>query len=201
MGTRNLICVYLDGEYKVAQYGQWDGYPEGQGIACLEFLRDKVNWLLFAERLRRLSWIDDRKLKLIRKPYQHPSGGMTMEMSDLFEQTYPEFSRNTAAEILELIQDDKLMMNKLVDNLDFAAEDDCEWCYVIDIDKGSFEVYEGWNKEQLTPDERFYELDRELNNGSKKRPWHAAKLRAMFDLNNLPDNETFLREFSGGEEE
>lgn len=31
MGTRNLTAVYLDGQYKVAQYGQWDGYPEGQG--------------------------------------------------------------------------------------------------------------------------------------------------------------------------
>lgn len=23
MGTRNLTAVYLDGQYKVAQYGQW----------------------------------------------------------------------------------------------------------------------------------------------------------------------------------
>ena len=28
MGTRNLTVVYLDGQYKVAQYGQWDGYPK-----------------------------------------------------------------------------------------------------------------------------------------------------------------------------
>lgn len=26
MGTRNLTVVYIDGKYKVAQYGQWDGY-------------------------------------------------------------------------------------------------------------------------------------------------------------------------------
>lgn len=25
MGTRNLTIVYSNGEYKVAQYGQWDG--------------------------------------------------------------------------------------------------------------------------------------------------------------------------------
>jgi hypothetical protein len=31
MGTRNLIAVFFDGEYRVAQYSQWDGYPEGQG--------------------------------------------------------------------------------------------------------------------------------------------------------------------------
>lgn len=39
MGTRNLTIVKLDGEYKVAQYGQWDGYPGGQGLRCLSFLR------------------------------------------------------------------------------------------------------------------------------------------------------------------
>lgn len=26
MGTRNLTIVYSNGEYKVAQYGQWDGF-------------------------------------------------------------------------------------------------------------------------------------------------------------------------------
>jgi len=32
MGTRHLSMAYnKGGEVKVAQYGQWDGYPEGQG--------------------------------------------------------------------------------------------------------------------------------------------------------------------------
>ena len=35
MGTRNLTIVYYDGDYRVAQYGQWDGYPEGAGIEVL----------------------------------------------------------------------------------------------------------------------------------------------------------------------
>ena len=43
MGTRNLTVVFMDGEYKVAQYGQWDGYPEGQGITCFNFLHDKMD--------------------------------------------------------------------------------------------------------------------------------------------------------------
>lgn len=53
MGTRNLTAVYLDGQYKVAQYGQWDGYPEGQGITVLTFLRDKMDLELFKEAFLR----------------------------------------------------------------------------------------------------------------------------------------------------
>lgn len=32
MGTCNLICVYYKGRYAIAQYGQLDGYPSGQGV-------------------------------------------------------------------------------------------------------------------------------------------------------------------------
>lgn len=56
MGTRHLTAVFVDGEYKVAQYGQWDGYPEGQGLTCLEFARsvlaNKTDRAAFAEKVR-----------------------------------------------------------------------------------------------------------------------------------------------------
>ena len=39
MGTRFLTAVFADGQYRVAQYGQWDGYPEGAGVNILHFLR------------------------------------------------------------------------------------------------------------------------------------------------------------------
>jgi len=32
MGTRHLICAKINNEYKLSQYGQWDGYPSGQGV-------------------------------------------------------------------------------------------------------------------------------------------------------------------------
>ena len=39
MGTRHVTAVFLNGEPRVAQYGQWDGYPSGQGVTILDFLR------------------------------------------------------------------------------------------------------------------------------------------------------------------
>jgi len=38
--TRNLIAVYSDGNYKLAQYCLWDGSPRGQGIDVLKFFRN-----------------------------------------------------------------------------------------------------------------------------------------------------------------
>ena len=44
MGTRNLTIVRnKEGIIRVAQYGQWDGYPEGQGITALNFIKNKDN--------------------------------------------------------------------------------------------------------------------------------------------------------------
>ena len=39
MGTRNLTMVYSNGNYKVVQYGQFDGYPSGLGVQVLSFLK------------------------------------------------------------------------------------------------------------------------------------------------------------------
>ena len=39
MGTRHLTIVAAAGGYPVAQYGQWDGYPSGQGVTALNFLK------------------------------------------------------------------------------------------------------------------------------------------------------------------
>ncbi|KAL1843155.1 hypothetical protein VTJ49DRAFT_2905 [Mycothermus thermophilus] len=38
MGTRQLICVWWKGEWYLAQYGQWDGHPPGQGVKIFKFL-------------------------------------------------------------------------------------------------------------------------------------------------------------------
>lgn len=58
MGTRNLTCVVLDGEYKVAQYGQWDGYPEGQGRTILEFLSQEGAQEQLKLALKRCRFLD-----------------------------------------------------------------------------------------------------------------------------------------------
>lgn len=43
MGTRNLSICQQGNKLKIKQYGQWDGYPSGQGITILKFCQNKSN--------------------------------------------------------------------------------------------------------------------------------------------------------------
>lgn len=47
MGTRHIIKVRKNGKDWISQYGQWDGYPTGQGIDVMEFVRNEsyLTWL------------------------------------------------------------------------------------------------------------------------------------------------------------
>ena len=102
MGTRHLICVVSDNQYRIAQYGQWDGYPEGQ-----------------------------------------------------------DFSQDSLF---------------------------CEWAYVIDFDKNTFEVYRGFNETPLDESERFYTAgQKEDDNGL-----YPVRMIKAFDLSALPSEDEFL---------
>ena len=62
MGTRHLIAAKIDGVYKLAQYGQWDGYPEGQGVAVLDFLVNKMDVAAFTAALRNCRFISNMEI-------------------------------------------------------------------------------------------------------------------------------------------
>lgn len=195
MGTRNLTAVYIDGEYKIAQYGQWDGYPEGQGITCLEFLRDKMEEDVFKTALRGCSYISKEELNALWGKYTSSTDGwVTMAEAERFKAAYPEFSRDTGAKILELVQNSGA---RTLDNqIDFAADGlFCEWAWVIDFDKRTFEAYRGFCKDKPYPIDRFYFLKDKQENG-----YSIVKICASFSLDALPSNSDFLAAFPEEEE-
>lgn len=193
MGTRNLTIVFMDGKYRVAQYGQWDGYPEGQGLTCLHFVRDQMNEKDFRDALSRIKYIDGDKLRRMLMDYGMDDDGLILiKDADRFRLAFPEFSRDTGAEILTMIQNDRITSNCLEDCLTFAADSlFCEWAYVVDFDKRTFEVYEGFNRTPLTEKDRFFFL-REHEDGDR---YHGVKLAWAFDLDNLPTDEAFVETF------
>lgn len=190
MGTRNLTAVYLDGEYKIAQYGQWDGYPDGQGKKVLGFARklaDPETRAKFEENLRACSWATKEYIDKI-------DAEIKAKKVKNWTLVYPELSRDTCAGILQMV----LVRGGLVlgNNIEFAADGVlCEWAWVIDLDKNTFEGFAGFNKTPLTPDDRFYFLREKEECG-----YHGVVLAASWDLAGLPSDEDFLAAFKDAEE-
>ena len=145
MGTRNLTAVMLDGEYKIAQYGQWDGYPSGQGATALRFITN-VDLDAFKEKVRacRFCTQDD---------YDR------VNLDKNWKRNYPELSRDAGAEVLQMVMDGATLLKNTIG---FAGDSlMCEYAYVIDLDKGTFEFFEGWNSEPIN-DGRFVSGDESL---------------------------------------
>jgi len=190
MGTRHLIAVQLDGEYKIAQYGQWDGYPEGQGMTTLHFLRS-MDEDKFKSALRNSSFISDDELMALWKQYGADDDGMvSLSDADRMKKDHPEYSRDTSADILQMVQEHPEGM-KLHNQIGFAANGlFCEWAWVIDLDKRTFEGYRGFGSEPLTEQDRFYFLRDLEQNG-----YGGVKLAAEWSLDRLPTDEDFLSAF------
>lgn len=136
MGTRNSTLVYMDGKTKVAQYGQWDGYPTGQGKTIAEFLK-KVDLPKFKKQIKALKTYTAKEVKKL--------WGNVRDLSvdvDNFKKARPELSRDTAAEILELIHNGRVTKVELDENF----KNDtlfCEYYYEIDLDKNTISVNGG----------------------------------------------------------
>lgn len=190
MGTRNLTAVFMDGEYKVAQYGQWDGYPEGQGITCLRFLRDEIDEKAFKDNLMRIHFADDDKLKALAKEFHiSEDGTIRIDDHDKLKRAYPELHRDTGAKILKMIQSGKARI--LNNYINFAADGlFCEWAWVIDFDKRTFEAYKGFKKEPLTKGDRFYFLRDFEENG-----YSGVHIIHEWSIDNLPTDEEFISAF------
>jgi hypothetical protein len=61
MGTRHLTAVILKEKPKVAQYGQWDGYPGGQDLKILNFLK-KCQFEKFKEQISKCRFLSEEEL-------------------------------------------------------------------------------------------------------------------------------------------
>jgi hypothetical protein len=200
MGTRNLTMVIHKEETKIAQYGQWDGYPEGQGVTILNFVRKKNDLKKLRAKLEKVRFgtkDDEKKLDKFLKSIGSNDGWMTMDQAEKYHKQYPYASRDIGGEILEMVAYSKDEEIVLTDSTSFAADSlFCEWAYVVDLDKNVLECYSGYNKEPLGDDERFKTVKTE--DGSKYTPIRCLK---KYDLNALPTKRKFISELKKREKE
>lgn len=195
MGTRNLTCVVYKGEYKLAKYGQWDGYREGLGTKILNFLRTEFNREKFIAGLEKLTPITETQLKQLwvdcgASPTED---WVTMDVSERFKVAHPELSRDTSGgDLLRLIQDGTAKWSN--SNVKFAADSlFCEWAYVIDLDQGTFEVYEGFNESPLGITDRFAGIAMEPLRAGEVRKYYQVRLLKSYSLRRLPNAKTMCK--------
>lgn len=203
MGTRNLTAVMAEGEYKIAQYGQWDGHPSGVGITILGFLSEAGNIDKLRAALSKVRFIDlkgrDKDFvesynanapKLLGDP-----DNRTPEQKHWFS-TYS--SRDIAGEILGAVSSSSDNEILLRNNIGFAGNSlFCEYAYIIDLDAEIFEVYEGFNQEKVI-EGRFISSSEDAE---KSEGYEPVKLIKSYKLSELPSEAAFLTDLEPDEED
>jgi len=142
MGTRNLTNVIYEGETIVSQYGQWDGYPEGQGTTMFYTLQEDGTIEKFINNIPRIYYPTETELDALFKAYEDGSmpGMMTVDSGEKWAKAFPTLTRNTCAEIVRVIANWD-GSPKIPVRLDKDFEDDalyCEAVYVVDLDNKTF---------------------------------------------------------------
>lgn len=188
MGTRHLICIQQNNEYKVAQYGQWDGYPSGQGVDVLNFAKN-LDKDLFICKLENVFSPTQEQIDGWYKDAGHDGGDwLTVTVASKFKESHPILSRDAGAGVLELILNSNHPL-PLISSLNFAADSlFCEWAYVNDLDSNTFEVFKGFNQSPLNQAERFANI----KSNDSTDGYYPVRLVKLWALSDLPDEEFFL---------
>ena len=140
MGTRNLTKVIdKDGVTKVAQYGQWDGYPSGQGVNALVHA---YNYRQIEKGLGKVRWATQEELDEIYSKFTEMNR-LGTDDSKNFGLLYPNLTRDTCADILGVVAW-SVGEVILVDESAFEKDDlFCEGVYTIDFQQRKFVSWYG----------------------------------------------------------
>ena len=166
MGTRNLTVVKnLEGTTKIAQYGQWDGYPSYSGIQALEFLRNKDWQSLLQAKLDIVQFVGDEEVDTLYKQYESTD----WENKD-FLNAYPGLHRDTGIGILAVVANATNTI-KTVDNTEFANDGlFCEGIYEVDFSTNKFttnynDIVVQYDLDNLPTDEEYLaSFEKDLTN-------------------------------------
>ncbi|WP_250512663.1 hypothetical protein [Caballeronia sp. INDeC2] len=202
----------LNGEYKVAQYGQWDGYPDGQGLTALTFLRDTMDKPRFMSSLEQTfqptrEQIDQWYRDAGADDEAIETGWISMGVSENFKLHHPSMSRDTGAKILSMIQSANGAVPLRIDADSAGDSLSCEWVWLADFDKGTFEAFKGFNTSPLPEGERFASFPLHpgghtfKDNGGEPYRYHQCKFVASWPLDALPTDDDFLAAFKSNDGE
>ena len=231
MGTRNLTMVIdKKGELKIAQYGQWDGYPSGVGADVLEFAKDKTSLNTLELVLDKVKFFNkenaDDNIKNFIEEYAKREPYYNYKTNEEQKDTRTEqdkfwfenfISRDASVDVLKNIV--KLYTEKDFNNLpkefnnNIYLEDEsdfgkdslfCEWAYCINLNTNKLECFKGFNKDKSKEHERFATKQEEIDeyyNYENATKYYGITLVKEYDLDNLPTREEFIEELEQQEKD
>jgi len=133
------MAITKDGETKLNNYGQWDGYPSGQGADILDFLREN-DLDVYNEKLSQLREVTQEELDEINKFVESVTKqnlGYEEERKELEKnKQYDALTRNCGSKIHKYILDGDCKYVTI-------DEDGHKWAayvYTIDLQKRTFHV-------------------------------------------------------------
>lgn len=165
MGTRNLTIVRAKKDIKVCQYGQWDGYPTGQGETIAKFLRG-VDLEKFHAQLDALGEYTDADIEkaYVEAGAEPGAQFVSMDISEKVHAVMPGLSRDHGAGILQLIHDGEVKRVRLYPE-DYKNDSSCEYWYEIDLDDETVCMNgRTFTFEEFTREGKMEELEAEENN-------------------------------------
>ena len=227
MGTRNLTMVIdKKGELKIAQYGQWDGYPSGNGVEILEFAKDKTSLNTLELVLDKVKFFNtenaDENIKAFIEEYSKREPSYEKEQKDTRTEQdkfwFENFiSQDVGTDILKntiRLYTDKDFNNLpkefnntiyLYDDSDFGKDSlFCEWAYCINLNTNKLECFKGFNEDKSKEHERFVTKQEEIDehyNYENSTKYYGITLIKEYDLDNLPTREEFIEELEQQEKD
>ena len=177
MGTRHITAVVSEGQFVVAQYGQWDGYPTGAGNNIVAIISGKIDQLKAS--LKHIVPVESDTVERYWRECGASDWGADIETCQRFKAKYVTLDRDTGPDVLNILIHTEVPV-ELYLNVDFIGDGlFCEWVYVVDLDSGMFEIYQG---SQIRPSEnRFSTMFEGRTNG-----YYPPKLVATYPLDDLP---------------
>lgn len=224
MGTRNLTLVWYKGKWRIAQYGQWDGQPDGQGVRILRFINnlpdqyaggvsstdrptiDNLEALKSAldndmayeptrEDLEDIQRDVDKVINEAQEIARNPGLNyeerlnLSQTMMNATKLVAPTLDRDLGAEILWIVAYTKEKLPVRFDR-EFIKSENCEWAYVLDLDKNVLEVYKD---EVDTDDASASRFDDLFSSEDRNRRPQMLKSYTFEDLKDISE-ETFSKQ-------
>jgi hypothetical protein len=204
MGTRNVTAVLYGGVFKVAQYGQWDGYPSGQGATVLDFVKQMLadgKEQDFKQAVDRCFFLESADIDEVNKRFAADMQALDKATGYSLDLTSEErnkrkmeaylapgstcyLSRDVGADILKVVMERPEARLGLQNNIEFCKDSSCEWAYIVNLDDRTIEVYNGYAETLPTEQQRFAGPDSKMGTYGPDE----VQLLGSVSFDELPDD-------------